>query len=210
MRGGLSLIDDTDFLLLQAIGKWRFLLSRHLILLSPLSERTTYRRLKLLEKAKYLKHERVLYGVPALYTLTHKGKMLIGLNKRDSKFRIEQIEHDILCVDMAFHFMKRFQLSISDITGEKELHSLRGFGSRQHVPDLTFTYAQKTFAVEVELSLKAKETLRKNTELNFMNYDNQIWIIRKKNTTLLSRLGDLTTWYPNIQIEYLEELTPNE
>jgi len=204
------MIDDTDFLLLQAIGKWRFLLSRHLLDISPLSERTTYRRLKLLEDNKYLKHERILYGVPALYTLTHKGKMLIGLNKRESKFRIEQIEHDIVCVDMAFYFMKKYQLSMTDITGEKELHSLRGFGSRQHVPDLTFTTANKSYAIEVELSLKAKETLKKNAELNFLNYDTQIWIIRKQNTTLRNRLGDLTTWYPNIEIEYVEELTPNE
>lgn len=203
-------IDNIDFFLLEAIGKWRFLLSRHLIEISSLSSRSTYRRLKQLEERKLLTHARVLYGTPALYSLTHKGRLKIGLNKRDSKFRIEQIEHDICCVDMALYFMEKYHLSMSEITSEKELHSIRGFGSRQHVPDFTFQHDNKSYAIEVELSLKAKETLRKNVELNFMNYDSQIWLINKRNKALKSRLDELTTMYPNIVISYLEDVTPND
>lgn len=105
--------------------------------------------------------------------------------------------------------MKKYSLTMNDIQSEKELHSVRGFGSRQHVPDFTFNHDGKSYAIEVELSLKSKETLKKNAELNFMNYDTQIWVIRKKNSVLYNRLDELTTMYPNISISYIEEMTPN-
>ena len=194
--------------ILEAIGKFRFLLSRHLIALSPLPRSTTYKRLKRLEESKHLKHKHILYGVPSLYTLTHKGKMLIGLNKRDGKLRLDTIEHDIVVADVVIYSIQKLKLNLSEITSEKELHSQKGFGSRQHFPDFTFEFEGKSYAIEIELSLKAKETLRKNAELNFMNYDMQIWVIRKRNSLLRNRLGELITMYPNLDISYVEELTP--
>jgi len=135
--------------------------------------------------------------------------MLIGLNKRDGKQRLDTIEHDIVVADIVIYSMQKLKLNLNEIASEKELHSQKGFGSRQHFPDFTFELEGKSYAIEIELSLKAKETLRKNAELNFMNYDTQIWVIRKRNSLLKNRLGELIMSYPNIFIEYVEELTPN-
>lgn len=199
-------VDEDSLRLLWVIGKWRFLLSRQIVRYSEKSKRTTYRYLKQLIDLKYVKKEHILYGVPALYTLAHKGKKVVGINKRENKYRLEQITHDIYVVDTAFYFMDKYHLDMNDITSEKELHSVNGFGSRKHVPDFIFSHKDKSYCVEVELSLKSKETIQKNAELNFMNYDVQLWVISKQNKKLKETLDKCLSRYPNIVIQYLDEV----
>ena len=93
-------LQERDYSILQEIERWRFCLSRHIKCLAAFSgQRACDRRLKLLIEAGYIQHKKILYGIPSLYYLTHKGKVLIHANKRQDKIKIEQITHDITVLD---------------------------------------------------------------------------------------------------------------
>lgn len=192
-----------DYTVLQEIGRWRWLLSRHVKGIADFpSQRTTDRRLHALIEAGYVDKKKILYGIPSLYLLTHKGRILIGYSKKPDKIRIEQIPHDILVLDTLLYVKPLFNLSMNDIKSEKELHRLDGFGNRKHYPDFIFQYGDKKIAVEIEISSKAKERLRKNVETNYLNYDYQFWIIKKGNQALVDTLQKFNDHYPNIKIEF--------
>ncbi len=98
-----------DYNVLKQLDRWRFCLSRHLIYLGGFSsQRTTDRRLKMLLEAGYIQRRKILYGVPYLYSLTHKGKVLIHTSLKEEKIRIEKITHDILVLDTAIYFMLKY------------------------------------------------------------------------------------------------------
>jgi len=152
----------------------------------------------------------VLYGVPNVYQLTRKAKTLIFANQRQGSIRLDQIIHDVTVLDVAIALMKSLGLSPSDIKTEKQLHQETGFGTRTHHPDFVFTKDNKTYCVEVELSLKAKTRLEKNIKSNFLKYDIQIWITDGNggvnSTKLLRMLEGFKTAYPNIQITNTKEV----
>ncbi|MCB6893880.1 MAG: replication-relaxation family protein [[Clostridium] scindens] len=198
---------ERDFELLRSVGRWRFLLGRHMKVFSNFpSSRTVDRRLKLLVDAGYLERKKYIYGVPYIYTLTHKGRLLIGYNKRAEKLNFQMITHNIHVLDTVISLMEKYHFSAEDIITEKELHMKDGFGISRHYPDFTFEKDSKTYAVEVELSLKPKERLEKNVRLNYLEYDYQIWVIQEDNKTLLKRLGECQQQYSNINILYLGKL----
>ena len=74
-------LTERDFFILRLVYKFRFALSRHVKKLSSFSgHRATDRRLRLLVLGGYLSRKKYLYGIPYLYTLTHKGRILLGVN----------------------------------------------------------------------------------------------------------------------------------
>jgi len=162
------------------------------------------RRLKVLVEAGYLDRRKYLYGVPYLYTLTHKGRMLIGASKHGSKIRLEQIAHDIYVLDALIFFKERYNLPLDSIESEKELHIKDGFGTRKHHPDFVFTHANTKYAVEIELTPKAKRNLERNIRLNYMAYDVQIWLTSDNKVFRL--ITELSDEYPNIKIFRLEDI----
>lgn len=189
------------------IGKWRFLLSRHLqIFTNATSSRTLYRRLNKLIEQNYLERRRLLYGVPGLYVLTHKGRIAIGLNKRADKIKLEQVEHDIIVLDTVSNLIKNEKIEMTDIISERELHSKDGFGTRKHHPDYVYQKDNQSYAVEVELTLKAKDRLEENIKLNYLNYDYQIWFLKRENKKLNKTVSDILTYYANTSIRYLDEV----
>jgi hypothetical protein len=196
-------LTDRDFKVLQLVGRFRFLTGNHIQSFCFQSERTKERRLKMLVDNHYLHREKVLYGFPFLYTLTHKGRMILGLNKRPDKIRIDRIKHDMIVLDVVILILNKYQITTDVITTEKELHRKDGFGNRKHQPDFTFLYQEKTYAVEIELTVKDKNTLEKNIKQNYMEYDFQLWYIEKQNNKLIRNLGDCTRKYDNIHIFYL-------
>ena len=83
---------DRDYQILREIDRFRFCLGRHIKLLTGFEgQRACDRRLKILIEAGYINRKKILYGIPSVYFLTHKGKMLIGANKRQDKIRVEKI-----------------------------------------------------------------------------------------------------------------------
>lgn len=168
---------DRDYQIFKEIERWRFCLGRHIKVLAGFScQRSCDRRLSVLIEAGFIIREKVIYGMPSLYRLTYKAKMLIGANKRQDKVRLDNIAHDIAVIDTAIYIHYKFAI---DIVTEKQLHSRDGFSYRKHHPDFIFTKDGKTYCVEVELSMKSQDKLYRNLKSNFILYDYQVWVIRR-------------------------------
>jgi hypothetical protein len=198
-------LTSRDVEVLKLVYRFRFCLGRHVKdLVEFPSARTVSRRLKLLVEAKYLERKKYLYGVPYLYTLAHKGRTFLGVNKRAEKIRLERIWHDCLVLDTFVYFKKK-GVSLSDILTEKELYSQDGFGRRRHFPDLVIIKDGKKTAVEVELTLKAKERIEENCKDNCLVYDAQVWLISKDATRLRAVLTKLQEQYFNVEIMHVED-----
>lgn len=195
-------------LILKEINRWRVCASRHIRFLAGFSgQRATDRRLKILIDAGYLERKKFLYGVPSIYFLTAKGQTLIQNRIRPEKVKVEQIVHDMTVLDTAIYFMRKKNLSLEDITTEKELHQLDGFGRRKHRPDFVFRQNDLTSCVEVELTRKAKSRLLNIIKDNFMEYDTQIWVIPDSQPMILQVLKDSQKIYGNIQARSLQKIT---
>ena len=127
---------DRDYQIFKEIDRWRFCLGRHIKVLADFKgQRACDRRLHVLIQAGYIEREKILYGIPSIYRLTYKAKMLIGANKRHDKVRVDNIAHDIAVIDTAVYMRDYYRLSLSDIITEKHLHSRDGFSMRKHYPD---------------------------------------------------------------------------
>lgn len=199
-------LTERDYNVLKQLDRWRFCLSRHLRYLGGFSsQRTTDRRIKLLRESGYIKRQKILYGVPHLYSLTHQGKVLIHTSVKNEKIRIEKITHDISVLDTVIYFMMKYELKQEDILTEKELHRQDGFSIRKHKPDFVIQNQDKKICIEIELTLKAKNRLEKNIQENFMNYDYQKWIVPNTQIRIKSILEENSCVYP-LEIIDLEEV----
>lgn len=199
---------ERDKLILREVERWRVCGSRHIRFLAGFSgQRATDRRLKILIEAEYLERRKYLYGVPSIYFVTSKGKKLIQSNARLEKVKVEQIVHDMTVLDTAIYFMQKENLSLQDITTEKQLHQSDGFGMRKHRPDFIFTKNDETTCVEVEMTQKSKTRLFNIIKDNFMDYDYQIWIVPDSQTVIYQMLKENQKFYTNIRIMPLIEIT---
>ena len=194
-----------DRCILDTVYRFKFCLGRHINLLAGFTGlRGTDRRLKTLIEAGYLARRKYLYAVPYLYTLTHKGRVLMGVNKREDKIRIEQIAHDIYVLDALIYFTRKYRLSLNDVESEKELHIKDGFGARKHHPDFVVNMVKQRIAVEIELNPKSKERLEKNIRDNYLNYDGQTWITN--DNKVISLINSFAGEYANLNVIRLEEV----
>jgi hypothetical protein len=193
---------------MREIDRFRHCLGRHIKELANFDGiRACDRRLKKLIESGYIERKKILYGVPSLYTLTYKGKKLIGATLRVEKIKIEQIMHDISVIDTIIYLTKTVKISKENIVTEKQLHQADGFGVRKHQPDLVIYENNKTTCVEIELTLKAEHRLTKNISDNFAKYDNQLWIIPQTETKIRAILSDNKEKYgDSINILSLEEV----
>jgi len=204
-------IVERDIKLFREVERWRVVLGRHIAVLAGFEgQRACQRRLKKLIEAGFLARRKVLYGVPDIYNLTHKAKLLASLPERPERQRVEQIPHDIAVLDTAIFLHRTKNIPFEAVTAEKQLHQQDGFGTRKHRPDFVFTANGKTYCVEVELSLKAKSRLEQNILANFMAYDFQIWIVPDKQCKIHLILKDNQDKYPNIRVLELQEVQKNE
>jgi len=196
---------ERDYKVLREVGRWRFCLGRHIRVLTGFrGARACDRRLKVLIGGGYLERKKILYGIPSIYTLTHKGRVLLGFNKRQDNIRIDRIVHDIAVLDTVIYFMHKENINLTNIVSEKELNSQNGFGKRSHSPDFIFTKDHKKFCVEVELSLKAKHRIEENVKNNFLKFDFQKWIVPSSQIKISEILEDTASKYPNIEMLPLE------
>ena len=198
---------DRDYEILREIERWRFCQGRHVNLFAHFqNQRACDRRLKLLSDAGYIERKKVIYGVAGILYLTHKGKILIGANKRPDKIRLDNVNHDIAVLDTAIFFMLKNNIALSAIKTEKQLHIADGFSVRKHQPDFVYTQNQKTYCVEIELSQKSKQRLEENIRDNYTHYDFQIWVIPSSALKVRRYVQEYAVAYPNIQIIKLEEV----
>lgn len=198
---------ERDYEILKLIYRFRFCLGRHIKVLSSFSSaRATDRRLKKLLEAGYIERTKYIYGIPYMYTLTHKGRMLLGVNKRAETIRIDRIVHDIHVLDVACYYFLKEHISINNIITEKEMNSKDGFGTRRHYPDMIIIKENQTYAVEIETALKSKERLFKNIKDNYLTYDYQVWFISDTIPKLHRLMIEAQNTYSNITIKILSEV----
>ena len=148
-----------------------------------------------------MERSKLLYGIPYLYTLSHKGRILLGVNKREDKIRIDRVTHDIYIIEAIIFFCLRYGVSLAQVESEKELHIKDGFGIRKHQPDFVVS---GRIAVEVELNPKAKNCMEENIRENYLKYDRQVWIT--DNSKVKSLLQGFSGEYSNIEFLQLEEV----
>jgi len=198
-------IVERDREILMLVYRFKFCLGRHVMALVKFTgARSCDRRLTALTNAGYLARKKYLYGLPYLYTVTHKGRILIGANKRENKIRLEQINHDIKVLDTLICFKGKYGFSLADMESERELHIKDGFGTRKHHPDFVFLHNRKRYAVEIELTLKSRNNLERNIRDNYLNYDNQVWVM--EDNKVLATLRNLSNEYANMEILRFENL----
>lgn len=198
---------ERDYLVFQEVSRWRVVTGKQISILAKFSsQRTCDRRLKKLIEAKFLTRQKIIYGIPSIYSLTYQAKALIGAPLRVEKIRLEQISHDITVLNVAIYFHKVKQIPFADIKTEKQLHSMDGFSNRKHRPDFIYIKDGKTFCVEVELSLKNKDRLVKNIKQDFMNYDFTYWVVTDKENKIAQIIEQNRTIYPNIEILELQKI----
>jgi len=199
---------DRDVKILRELGRWRVVLSRHVMVLAGFTgQRACERRLKKLIEAGYIERRKILYGVPSIYSVGALGFVLLGERKKTEKVRVEQIPHDIAVLDTAIYFHRVKNVDFSDMITEKQLHSLDGFGVRKHRPDFVIQRGDKKYCVEVELSLKAKSRMEAIIQDNFMEYDHQIWIVPDRQCKIYQILKDNQSQYKNnISIMEIQEV----
>ena len=71
-------LTERDISILNCLTKFNFLLGRHIKMLFFDGTRACDRRLKILSEGEYLKRQKILYGVPSLYSLAPKGKKAVN------------------------------------------------------------------------------------------------------------------------------------
>jgi len=197
-------LNERDFYIFKIIFMFRYCLGRHIKQLADFSTIPACdRRLKKLVEAKYIERKRHIWGIPYLYTLSHKGRAILGVNKKPVTIKLEQVTHDITVIDTVIYFLEKYNITLSDLTTEKELHSTAGFTTRKHMPDYVINKDGEAIAFEIELTAKAKDTLAKNVKTNYLNYDRQIWIT--DNTTVKKNLHELKNTY-TLEIIDLENI----
>lgn len=201
---------DRDYRIFREVERWRFCLGRHIKCLADFTgQRACDRRLRTLIDEGFLQRKKYVYGIPSVYTLTYKTKILISADKKQEKIRLDNIIHDVAVLDTAIYFIQKLNLELSDITTEKQLHQSDGFSNRKHRPDFIISKDSKAIAVEIELTLKAKSRFEENIKSNFLEYDEQVWIVPDMKTKVSKVLQDNKISYPNIKILELSEVKNN-
>lgn len=175
------IMTDRDIEILKNVSKYKFLLGRQIQTIGNFtSERACNKRLKKLIDNGFLQRKRVLYGLPALYYLTIKAKIVPEVRYYKYSLNPAEINHDIAVVDTMIYFCRHLGLAPSDFISESQLHSLDGFSNKKHRPDLVFTKEDKKCCIEVEFSEKAKARFKNNISDNFHNFDVQYWVVPKE------------------------------
>lgn len=189
------------------VYRFRFCLARHIQFLASFDGvRARDRRLKILVDNGYLNRKKIIYGIPYLYYLSKNGMRLIHVKVKDENIRIDQIHHDITTLDCLKGLVDKYNFQLDNMTTERELHINDGFGVRKHHPDLVFKKDDETYAIEVELNVKAKNRILKNIEDNYLNYDYQIWVVPLSQVKIKHILTESLNKYDNIEVVTLESL----
>ena len=198
-----------DYAILKEVFRWRITTGKHICQLAGFTgQRACDRRLAKLITAGFLTRSKILYGFPSLYSITPRGRKLIGVPNKKEQVRIEQIPHDLAVLDTAMYFHNQKGIAYSAITTEKQLHRLDGFSNRKHRPDFIFAQGDKTYCVEVELTLKAKRRFENNVKENFEHYDGQFWVVPDAQSKIFRLLKEMSDQYPDIEILEREVIQP--
>lgn len=194
-----------DLRILWEVERWRFSLARQIMAFTNFQSKSAlYRRLKLLVDYGYLKRKRYIYGLPALYNITPKGYKALAMPVKNVNVSVGVIEHELAVIDTYLYLKEKYHLNYDDFKSERQLRL--EYTKSKHYPDIVFTIDDKMYCVEIEFTLKNATLLERNIKENYVNYDNQIWVIKKEHTRLHKLFEKFEMEYPNIEIILWEEI----
>lgn len=192
-------------ILLESI-RWKFLLARHIKYIGGFkSDNALYRRLRILIDARYLKRSYLLYGMPAIYTTTSRGKKMAELETRltpVSNISPVSVRHDVCVVDTAICLAQLLKVSFSEMQTEREIRKKQGNNLPEHVPDIVIP--TQGICVEVELTQKADNRLEKIMSDEYRKYDRVIYVIPNASGQLYRKIKNIANNYPAVEIMELE------
>jgi hypothetical protein len=192
-------------ILLESI-RWKLLLARQIKYIGGFrSDNALYRRLRILIDARYLKRLYVIYGVPAIYITTSRGKKMAGLDTMlspVSNVSPVYIKHDICVVDAAIYLTQLLNVSFSEMQTEREIRKKQGYGLPEHVPDIVIP--TQGICVEVELTQKNYERLKKIMSDEYRKYDRVIYVVPNASGQLYRKIKNIANNYPAVEIIELE------
>lgn len=194
-----------DLEILREVERWRYCLSRQIFEFTTFNSKSAfYRRLKLLVDHGYLNKKRYLYGLPAIYTVTPLTYKVLAIPSKNNNVSVGILEHELAVIDSYLYFKNKYQLERGDFKSERELRT--EFTSSKHYPDMVFNRKENQYCVEVEFSLKSPNSLKRNIKENYLNYEEQIWIIKKEHIRLNKLIANFKNEYPNIVIILWEDI----
>lgn len=194
-----------DLEILREVERWRFCLSRQIYDFTSFKSKSAfYRRLKLLVDHGYLTKKRYLYGLPAIYTVTIQAYKELAIPVKNNKVSVGILEHELAVIDCYLYFKDKYKLESNAFQSERELRN--EFTSSKHYPDIVFKKEDNDYCIEVEFSLKSPNSLERNIKENYLNYEEQFWIIKKEHYRLNKLLEGLKQSYPNIKIILWEQI----
>ncbi|AEE98005.1 hypothetical protein [Mahella australiensis] len=192
-------------ILLESI-RWKFLLARQIKYIGGFkSDNALYRRLRMLIDARYLKRLYTMYGVPAVYITTSRGKKMAGLDTMlspVSNVSPVSIRHDICVVDAAIYLAQLLNVSFSEMQTEREIRKKQGYELPEHVPDIVIS--AQGICVEVELTQKTDNRLKKIISDEYRKYDRVIYVVPNASGQLYRKIKNIANNYPTVEIIELE------
>lgn len=127
-----------------------------------ISRETAYARLRKLVARNYLLHERLLQNKPGHYRVTKEGAEFNPLGLKPIRhISLGKYQHTKIIVDLSLKLAEKYQ---AQFITERELRldmACDGVGFRGHLCDGVLNFYGKRIAIEVELTTKGRDRLRK-------------------------------------------------
>jgi hypothetical protein len=164
-------ITERDKNIIALINRFGFMTADKLSKIYGITQSRIHRRLKILCDRNLLNHERILSAYPGAYWPTRNGKEL-----SDSFLspihgpRLATFEHDLKVVDVYIDIKEKYKNSVDWLTSREILSNRISEAKdaseafkvlKSKVPDAIVIRDGKKFAIEVELSAKSRQRLRK-------------------------------------------------
>lgn len=168
-------LTERDMRLMDWINRIGFVTVEHVAKWLSVAVPTAYIRLKKLVSNGYLIHERIFHGVPGIYRLTLKGKYISSSSLPPlRRIRIGTYHHDLAVVDLSFVLLARYG---GEFIYERDLRqdSEYEIGKSGHISDGMLLCGDKKIFIEVELTCKGKQRLRKIFNHHMRQFGCETW-----------------------------------
>lgn len=181
------MVNEKDIQTLNVIETFELIDSRNLARYLNTSENSARNRLNKLHKKKWLNRYKILTHLQTCYSLTRKGKTIIGVNSTVYRPKLGTILHEYLVMRHGIGLICKNKLRLEQL---KTDHQLRQVGQMGHKPDILIKTKKQYVAIEVELTQKENQRLMRNIEINDENYDTQIWYCMPHIADLIEKSKD--------------------
>jgi len=164
-------ITERDKQILNVINRFGFMTVIEVAAIFNMQEQRAYARLKVLNDAGLIKHERILHSYPGAYWITREGRETSGsLLTPIREPRLATFEHELKVIQVYLALKNKYGDNLIWITAREILSGKIADAKttkeafrllKSKIPDALILRDGKRFAIEVELSLKSTPRLKK-------------------------------------------------